>query len=82
MTPRADDRLDCWDPASLESFRDLPGAGCPLDAEREQTGLCGEAQADGVPCVDSKRLCELCGRAHERVSQSGGQGEPTCPSAT
>ena len=33
--------------------------------ERSQTGLCGEAQADGVPCPSASRQCELCGFAHE-----------------
>lgn len=64
MKPTGDDRLECWDPASLDSFRDLAKTKGPLDAERERTGLCGEAQSDGVPCTDPKRLCEICGRAH------------------
>jgi hypothetical protein len=64
MKPGADDRLDCWDPAKRDSFRDLANAKDTPDTERKQTGLCGEAQADGVPCVTPKTLCELCGRAH------------------
>jgi len=27
------------------------------------TGLCCEAQGDGVPCVDTEGECETCGRA-------------------
>lgn len=56
--------LDCWIPASTDAFRDVPGRKCPLEPDREQTGLCGEAQSDGVPCTDPTRLCEVCGRAH------------------
>ncbi len=28
-----------------------------------QAGLCAEAQADGVPCFEAGRLCEVCERA-------------------
>jgi hypothetical protein len=28
------------------------------------TGLCPEAQADGVPCTELGRDCEVCERAH------------------
>lgn len=56
--------LDCWDPSSRDAFRDLTAPKCPLEAERDRTGLCGEAQSDGVPCLDPKRKCEVCGRAH------------------
>ena len=52
-----DDRLECWNPAGDRS-------NDALEAERAGAGLCGEAQADGVPCLDVKRLCEVCGRAH------------------
>jgi len=27
------------------------------------TGLCAEAQADGVPCYDAGRQCDVCGRS-------------------
>ncbi len=39
-----------------EEKKDAPGE------ERTQTGLCGEAQADGVPCDETGRECETCGR--------------------
>jgi len=29
----------------------------------DQSGLCDEAQADGVPCPDLGRDCEICERA-------------------
>jgi hypothetical protein len=32
---------------------------------REQTGTCGEAQADGVPCPDPTRSCETCAASAE-----------------
>jgi len=60
----SDDRLECWDPKSQDSLRDSEVPKCPLEAERDQTGLCGEAQSDGVPCTDPTRRCEICGRAH------------------
>jgi hypothetical protein len=41
----------------------------PEDVERlcacNGTALCGEAQADGVPCGALGRQCEHCGRAVE-----------------
>ena len=58
-----DDRLDCWDPASREWFPDSVLPRCE-ERERDQTGACPEAQADGVPCVSPARQCEFCGRAH------------------
>ncbi len=65
MMGNTNDRLECWDPACNESFTDLAKKPeLPLEVERSQTGLCGEAQSDGVPCTDPKRLCEKCGRAH------------------
>jgi hypothetical protein len=35
----------------------------PLVTERRGTGLCGEAQADGVPCPGHASDCPSCGRA-------------------
>jgi hypothetical protein len=66
MMSSANDKLDCWDPAAQEAFKDLGDPPCPTDVggDRRQTGLCGESQVDGVPCADPKRLCEICGRAH------------------
>jgi hypothetical protein len=37
--------------------------------EWKGTGLCAEAQADGVPCSDVGRSCDVCERA---VGQSAG----------
>jgi hypothetical protein len=34
--------------------------------EWEGTGLCAEAQADGVPCYELGRSCDECGRAKPR----------------
>ncbi len=31
--------------------------------DRDLTGLCEEAQADGVPCFEAGRQCDTCGRA-------------------
>ncbi len=31
--------------------------------DRDLTGLCEEAQADGVPCYEVGRECDTCGRA-------------------
>jgi len=62
--PVEDDRLDCWDPANRETFLDLAQAPSAAEEIRKQTGLCGESQADGVPCTSPKTLCELCGHAH------------------
>ena len=56
--------LECWDPSTRDAFKDVGGEKCPLEAEREGTGLCDESQSDGVPCTDPKRQCERCGRAH------------------
>ena len=46
-------------------------------AEIEGTGLCGEAQADGVPCVGTERKCPECDRAIKPVKKP--QGQSTCP---
>ena len=42
--------------------RDLEGA-TPAPSDCGGTGLCPEAQADGVPCYAAGRSCEICGRA-------------------
>ncbi len=34
--------------------------------EWKGTGLCAEAQADGVPCTDVGRSCDVCERAASR----------------
>ena len=70
------DRLDCWDPERHASFQDVALPRCE-EGERDQTGACPEAQADGVPCVSPARQCELCGRAH-----SGKNGGASCPSTS
>ncbi len=36
------------------------------DAPAGGTGLCSEAQADGVPCTELGRDCEICDRAVKR----------------
>ncbi len=36
--------------------------------ERDATGLCEEAQADGVPCFEVGRECDVCGRARPEDS--------------
>ena len=35
----------------------------PRRHPRDVTGLCAEAQADGVPCQEVGRHCEICDRA-------------------
>jgi hypothetical protein len=35
----------------------------PTEAEWRQSGLCDQAQADGVPCTVVGRRCELCEHA-------------------
>jgi hypothetical protein len=39
------------------------GARHPADPGWSGTGLCPEAQADGIPCHEVGRDCETCGRA-------------------
>lgn len=36
---------------------------CEHMAEIEGTGGCAEAQADGVPCTGTRRICQECERA-------------------
>jgi hypothetical protein len=38
-------------------------SGCLCGGEWEGTGLCEQAQADGVPCYEVGRSCDACGRA-------------------
>jgi hypothetical protein len=33
--------------------------------------LCAEAQADGVPCYEAGRKCEVCERARPKAGRSG-----------
>ena len=33
------------------------------------TGLCPEAQADGVPCTELGRDCEICERANSKKDE-------------
>ena len=35
------------------------------------TGLCPEAQADGVPCTELGRECEICERAYPKNKADG-----------
>lgn len=52
-----------------------------------RTGLCGEAQADGVPCYELGRKCETCERARAALPppakpaplQRGGPGSRRVP---
>jgi hypothetical protein len=46
--------------------------------ERSGVALCGEAQADGVPCADSGRDCMHCAEAvrHLRALEAAGELEP------
>ena len=32
----------------------------PKEVQLDQAGLCAEAQADGVPCTELGRQCEVC----------------------
>ena len=57
----------------------------PADAARAAaqpewhgTGLCTIAQADGVPCVETGRSCDICGRASKELLP----GEPSTPPAS
>jgi len=53
----------------LNHARDLNGKS--IVAEWEGTGLCPEAQADGVPCQQAGRSCDVCGqRVPERSHPS------------
>jgi len=70
-----DDRLECWNPAEQapidpprpprreEPLEETVGETDEQHCDRHQTGLCVEAQADGVPCPDPSCRCEKCGRA-------------------
>jgi hypothetical protein len=42
----------------------------PAEPEWRQSGLCAEAQADGVPCTVVGRRCELCERAQSEPDLS------------
>ncbi len=41
------------------------------DAPAGGTGLCPEAQADGVPCDELGRDCEICERATSEKTTDG-----------
>lgn len=49
--------------------------------DRDLTGLCGEAQADGVPCYESGRQCETCARARPDEAAAEPARAPGKPSA-
>ena len=40
------------------------------ESEWDGTGLCPEAQADGVPCQEAGRSCDVCGRRTPERPQS------------
>jgi hypothetical protein len=40
--------------------------------DRDVTGLCDEAQADGVPCYESGRQCDTCERARPENAPPAG----------
>ncbi len=44
------------------------------EEEWTQTGLCAEAQADGVPCYELGRYCETCERARAGIDDEGPRG--------
>jgi hypothetical protein len=45
------------DDPQKDEYEDAPAGG---------TGLCAEAQADGVPCTELERDCEICERAYPK----------------
>ena len=49
----------------------LPAATWPTEKEWRQSGLCSEAQADGIPCTTLGRNCEICERA-DQIDAHGG----------
>ena len=59
-----DDRLECWNPADGAPVEPAPPKRAVEEhCDRHQTGLCAEAQADGVPCTDPSCRCEKCAHA-------------------
>ncbi len=40
-----------------------------VDAEWRQSGLCAQAQADGVPCSELGRRCEECEKAEAKFAR-------------
>jgi len=67
---RALNRAVSRQPTRLDpGLRDAP--------EWKGTGLCAEAQADGVPCSDVGRSCDVCERAVTRPPVAGGRRSPT-----
>jgi hypothetical protein len=45
-------------------------------ADRNQAGLCEEAQADGVPCYELGRQCETCERARPEPARLSAPPQP------
>jgi hypothetical protein len=52
-------RLSRQHPSDLERRR----RAIPVEQDWRSSGLCPEAQADGVPCYEAGRSCDVCGRA-------------------
>jgi hypothetical protein len=48
--------------------------------DRDLTGLCDEAQADGVPCYEAGRQCETCARARPEAAAPAPTRVPGKPS--
>ena len=48
--------------------------------DRNGTGLCEEAQADGVPCYEAGRQCETCARARPEPETAKPPRPPRKPS--
>jgi hypothetical protein len=64
--------------AAARPSQDLSsGATGTFDPEWDGTGLCAEAQADGVPCHEVGRSCDVCGRARSRISGAHPGTEPS-----
>jgi hypothetical protein len=49
-------------PAPGRARGPVAGSAPPQTPEWAGTGLCAEAQADGVPCQESGRSCDVCVR--------------------
>ena len=48
-----------------------PVPSWPTEKEWRQSGLCSEAQADGIPCTALGRHCEICERADQKDAHGG-----------
>jgi hypothetical protein len=53
---------------------EAPGSGSGTGDLDGGTGLCAEAQADGVPCTELGRDCDQCERAVRRRKDPGTDG--------